>query len=181
MRVLANEIPSAHGHHIAQSFIFGLIVFGAFIVFIGLNLVLNELEAASRKADRSLRQVREFLPCSPAELAAGALATILVVTYTSVGPPALFAAIVLLLIFRHLMVALLRSEDRAEQLEARSRQLVGLAAGGAQNAREGARHARQNERPPRRRGRPLREGSGESSSAADEAGAGSSPFRRAAP
>ena len=35
----------------------------------------------------------------------------------------------MLLIFRHLMVALLRSEDRAEQLEARSRQLVGLQLG----------------------------------------------------
>jgi HD-GYP domain-containing protein (c-di-GMP phosphodiesterase class II) len=41
----------------------------------------------------------------------------------------LFAAIGVLLIFRHLMVALLRSEDRAEQLEARSRQLVGLQLG----------------------------------------------------
>ncbi|HEV2943614.1 MAG TPA: HD domain-containing phosphohydrolase [Solirubrobacteraceae bacterium] len=71
----------------------------------------------------------EFLPFLPAEFAAGALATILVVAYASVGLPALFAAIVLLLIFRHLMVALLRSEDRAEQLEARSRQLVGLQLG----------------------------------------------------
>jgi HD-GYP domain-containing protein (c-di-GMP phosphodiesterase class II) len=41
----------------------------------------------------------------------------------------LIAAIVLLLIFQHLTVALLRSEHRAEQLQARSRQLVGLQLG----------------------------------------------------
>jgi HD-GYP domain-containing protein (c-di-GMP phosphodiesterase class II) len=129
VRVLVNEIPSAHGHRITQSFTLGLIVFGTFIVFIGLNLVLNELEACVEEGRSLARQVRDFLPLLPAELAAGALATILVVTYASVGPPALFAAIVLLLIFRHLMVALLRSEDRAEQLLARSRQLVGLQLG----------------------------------------------------
>lgn len=129
VRVLVNDIPSAHGHRIAQSFTLGLIVFGAFIVLMGLNVVLNELEACVEEGRSLPRQVREFLPLLPAELAAGALATILVVTYASVGPPALFAAIVLLLIFRHLMVALLRSEDRAEQLEARSRQLVGLQLG----------------------------------------------------
>ena len=41
----------------------------------------------------------------------------------------LIAAIVVLLIFQHLTVALLRSEERAEQLQARSRQLVGLQLG----------------------------------------------------
>jgi HD-GYP domain-containing protein (c-di-GMP phosphodiesterase class II) len=129
VRLLVSDIPNSHSHHLAQSVIFGLIVFGAFIVFIGLNLLLNELEACIEQGRSLLRQMREFLPLLPAELAAGALATILAVTYASVGLPALFAAIVLLLIFRHLMVALLRSEDRAEQIQARSRQLVGLQLG----------------------------------------------------
>ena len=70
-----------------------------------------------------------FLPLLPGQLAAGMLATILAVAYTSVGLPVLFGSIAVLLILRQLTVALLRSEDRAEQLEARSRQLVGLQLG----------------------------------------------------
>jgi putative nucleotidyltransferase with HDIG domain len=74
--------------------------------------------------------VRElFLPLLPGELAVGVVATILMLAYQSVGLPILFAAIPVLLIFRHLTVALMRSEDRAEQLEARSIQLVGLQLG----------------------------------------------------
>ena len=70
-----------------------------------------------------------FLPLLPGELAAGVLATILAVAYTNVGLPVLFAAILVLLIFRHLTVALLRSEDRAEQLQARTIQLASLQLG----------------------------------------------------
>ncbi len=77
-----------------------------------------------------MRQVRElFLPLLPGQLAAGMLATMLAVAYRSAGLPALFGAIAVLLILRQLTVALLRSEDRAEKLEARSRQLVGLQLG----------------------------------------------------
>jgi HD-GYP domain-containing protein (c-di-GMP phosphodiesterase class II) len=129
VRALTSAFYDVSIHHTAQSVIFGLIVFGAFIVFTALNLSLNGLDLLIEQGQSLRRQMREYLPLLPAELAAGALATVLVVTYASVGPPALFAAIVLLLIFRHLMVALLRSEDRAEQLEARSRQLVGLQLG----------------------------------------------------
>ena len=59
----------------------------------------------------------------------GVVATILMLAYKSVGPTILLASIPVLLIFRHLTVALIRSEDRAEQLEARSIQLVGLQLG----------------------------------------------------
>ncbi len=129
VRALASDIHAVHGQQLAQSVVFGLIVFGAFILFAGLNFILIGLDFVVEEG-RSLRlQVREFLPLLSPELAAGALATIFAVAYTSVGLPVLFAAIGLLLIFRHLMVALLRSEDRAEQLEARSRQLVGLQLG----------------------------------------------------
>jgi hypothetical protein len=129
IRALTSDFYDASIHNMAQSVIFGLIVFGAFIVFTALNLLLNGLDLLIGEGQSLQRQMRDYFPMLPAELAAGALATILVVMYASIGPPALFAAIVLLLIFRHLMVALLRSEDRAEQLQARSRQLVGLQLG----------------------------------------------------
>jgi putative nucleotidyltransferase with HDIG domain len=57
------------------------------------------------------------------------VATILVLAYRSAGLPALLAAIPVLLIYRHLTVALVRSEDRAEQLHARTIHLVSLQVG----------------------------------------------------
>jgi HD domain-containing protein len=129
VRALDAGIHTVHSQPPTQTVIFALIVFGAFLVFTGLNFVLIGLDLLVEEG-RSLRhQVRDFLPLASAELATGAIATIAAIAYRSLGLPALFAAIGVLLIFRHLMVALLRSEDRAEQLEARSRQLVGLQLG----------------------------------------------------
>jgi HD-GYP domain-containing protein (c-di-GMP phosphodiesterase class II) len=79
---------------------------------------------------RPVRRVfSELIALLPGELAVGVLATILAVAYTGVGFPALIAAIIVLIIFRQLTVALLRSEERAEAVLARSRQLVGLQLG----------------------------------------------------
>jgi putative nucleotidyltransferase with HDIG domain len=130
VRALAGNLAGVHSQSLAQSIVFGLIVLGALIVLLVLNFALFALDLHIRE-DRSLpRLVRElFLPLLPGELAVGVIATILMIAYKSVGPPILFAAIPVFLIFRHLTVALLRSEDRAEQLEARSIQLVGLQLG----------------------------------------------------
>jgi HD-GYP domain-containing protein (c-di-GMP phosphodiesterase class II) len=129
VRALASDMHGVHSQRLAQSVIFGLIVFGAFLLFTGFNFVLIALDFLVEEGRSIPRQVREFLPLFSAELAAGAIATIFAVAYKSVGLPLLFAAIGVLLIFQRLMAALLRSEDRAEQLEARSRQLVGLQLG----------------------------------------------------
>ena len=85
---------------------------------------------ASRR-DGALRPVvAELIPLLPGELAAGALATILAVAYTSVGLPVLFAAIVVLLIFQSpdRRAAALGGARRAAAEPAR-RQLVGLQLG----------------------------------------------------
>jgi putative nucleotidyltransferase with HDIG domain len=125
---LAGDVHDPRNHHMTQSVEFALIVFAVFIVALGLNFVLVGLDMLEE--GRSLpAQVREYLPLIPGELAAGALATILAVAYTNLGLPVLLGSIALLLIFQHLTVALMRSEDRAEQLEARSIQLVGLQLG----------------------------------------------------
>ncbi len=67
----------------------------------------------------------------------------------------------LLLIFQHLTVALLRSEHRAEQLEARSRQLVGLQLGVLRTLVQSADDARPHHRAARLRGGPLLRSAGE--------------------
>ncbi len=129
VRALATDIHGVHSQQLAQSVVFGLIVFGAFLLFTALNFVLIGLDLLVEEGRSLARQAREFLPLVSAELATGAIATISAIVYKSVGLPVLFAAIGVLLIFRQLTVALLRSEDRAEQIEARSRQLVGLQLG----------------------------------------------------
>jgi len=131
VREVAGDVHDVHNVQLTHGVMFGLIVLGAYVVsLIGLNFVLFALDVCVEEG-RSLRRLtRElFLPLLPGDLAAGALATILAVAYRSAGLPMLVGAIAILLIFRHLTVALLRSEDRAEQLQARSRQLVGLQLG----------------------------------------------------
>jgi HD-GYP domain-containing protein (c-di-GMP phosphodiesterase class II) len=129
MRVLAEDLHVLHGGNTAQSAGFGLIVLAIFVATLAVNFVLVGLNTLVEEGHPLRRQLPEFLPLLPGELAAGALAAILAIAYQSVGLPMLIAAIVVLLIFQRLTVALLRSERRAEQLEARSRQLVGLQLG----------------------------------------------------
>ncbi len=131
VRGLVGNMAHQANHDLTQSVIFGLVVLGALIVsLIGINFVLFALDVHFEEGRSLRRLVRElFLPLLPGQLAAGMLATLLAVGYTTVGLPMLFGSIAVLLILRHLTVALLRSEDRAEQLEARSRQLVGLQLG----------------------------------------------------
>jgi putative nucleotidyltransferase with HDIG domain len=130
VRALAGDVHDPRNQHMTQSVTFGLIVFAVFMVTVGLNLVLVALDVRVEEGRPLVRQVREvFLPLLPGEIATGALATILAVAYTNVGLPALFGSVVILLIFQYLAFALLRSEDRADQLEARSIQLVSLQLG----------------------------------------------------
>ena len=130
VHTLALDAHVLHDHGQTQSAIFGLIVLGVFIVTVGLNFVLYALYMRVEQGRPLARQVRElFLPLLPGQLAAGMLATLLAVAYASVGLPMLIGSIAVLLILRQLTVALLRSEERAEQLQARSRQLVGLQLG----------------------------------------------------
>jgi putative nucleotidyltransferase with HDIG domain len=130
VRAAAGNAAGVHSQPLAQSIVFGLIVLGAVIVLLVLNFVLFALDRRVTQGRSLPRLVRElFLPLLPGELAVGVVATILMLAYKSVGPTILLASIPVLLIFRHLTVALMRSEDRAEQLEARSIQLVGLQLG----------------------------------------------------
>jgi HD domain len=127
---LAGSVHGMRSQPLSDSIIFGLIVLGALIVLLVLNFLLFALDVHIEEGRSLSRLVRElFLPLLPGELAVGVVATILVLAYRSAGLPVLFGSIAVLLIFQRLTVALLRSEDRAEQLEARSRQLVGLQLG----------------------------------------------------
>jgi HD-GYP domain-containing protein (c-di-GMP phosphodiesterase class II) len=129
VRALAGDVHRLHSHHLGSSVVFGLIVLGVFAATVALNLLVFGFHELVEEGRSIVRQVREFIPLVPGELASGLLATILAIAYVSAGLPVLIGSIVVLLVFQHLTVALLRSEARAEALQARSRQLVGLQLG----------------------------------------------------
>jgi len=123
------DLHVLHSGQPGKSAVLGLIVLGVFALTLVANFLLvgvNEWVEGGRSLSG---QLPEFVPLLPGELAAGALATILVFAYEGAGLPMLIAAVALLSIFQRLTVALLRSEARAEHLQARSRQLVGLQLG----------------------------------------------------
>jgi putative nucleotidyltransferase with HDIG domain len=127
LRALAGDIHDPRTHHMAQSVTFGLLVFAVFLVTIAVNFATVALDVYVEEGRALARQVREaFIPVLPGHLAAALLAALLAVAYTNLGLPVLFGSILVLVIFHYLTMALLRSEDRAEKLEARSIHLANL-------------------------------------------------------
>ncbi len=130
VRALAGDVHDPRNLQLTRSVTFGLIVAAVFITTVMLNFVLVALDVQLDGGHSVARQARDiFFPMLSGQLATGALATILAVAYTNLGLPVLFASIAALVIFQHLTVALLRSEDRADQLEARTIHLVSLQLG----------------------------------------------------
>ncbi len=127
VRGLAGNVHDPSDLHMTQSLTFGLIVFAAYVVSLLLNFLLIALDVRMVEG-RSLRaEVRELLlPLLSGELAAGVLVTILAVAYTNFGVSMLLGSLIVLVIYRQLMAALLRSEERAEKLEASTLQLAGM-------------------------------------------------------
>ncbi len=125
-------VGNVHDPHneLTKSVTFGLVVFGVFMVTNALNFSVIALDNRIVENRRLLQQVRElFVPMLPGQIAAGALTAVLAVAYTNLGLSVLFGAVLVIMIFQYLMVALLRSEDRADQLEARSIHLASLQLG----------------------------------------------------
>jgi putative nucleotidyltransferase with HDIG domain len=106
---------------------------GVFLVFATTN-ALNFLFVAGPRLithGMTLRtQVASmFLPMLPSEALAGALAVAIAVTYRLIGFAPLIALVGVLFLFQVLTRELLLSQERAEQLEARSTQLASLQVG----------------------------------------------------
>jgi putative nucleotidyltransferase with HDIG domain len=126
-------IGNVHDPSVAQSthgVEFALIVAGVFIVTNIVNFALIALQKRVLDGRGLVMQVRTLLiPMLPVECAASILAAVLAVAYTNLGYPALVGVVIVILIFQYLARALLRSEDRAEQLEARSVRLASMQLG----------------------------------------------------
>ena len=129
VRLAAGDVHSSLNQHITQSVEFGVIVFGVFVVTLLFNFLIVGFGLLVNEGNSIRRQAREFLPLLSGEFAAGALAAILAVAYANLGLSVLFGSIALLLVFQRLAAALVRSEQRAEQVATRSRQVVSLQLG----------------------------------------------------
>jgi putative nucleotidyltransferase with HDIG domain len=117
-------------HHFTQGLTFALVVVAVFVVTDGMNFLLIALDNRILEGRRLSNQVRDVLvPILPGQVAAAALAAALAVAYTNLGFPVLLCSVLVILIFQYLAMALLRSEDRADQLEARSMHLASLQLG----------------------------------------------------
>ena len=129
LTAIVGNVHDAANPHI-KTVAFGLVVFGVFMVTNALNFSVIALDNRVVENRRLFGQVRElFVPMLPGQIAAGALTAVLAVAYTNLGLSVLFGAVLVIVIFQYLMVALLRSEDRADQLEARSIHLASLQLG----------------------------------------------------
>jgi putative nucleotidyltransferase with HDIG domain len=125
VRAVAGDVAVMHGQDAAHSILFGLVLLGAEVVLLTVNFVVFALELKVEEGRSLTRAARELLgPTLPGELAVGVIAIALVLGYRNVGLPVLLAAIPVLVIFQQLGAALVRSERRAEQLDARTRQLA---------------------------------------------------------
>jgi putative nucleotidyltransferase with HDIG domain len=103
------------------------VVFGAVNILNFLLIAIPLGHGSGRSIFSDFKSV--YLPILPSEALAGALAVATAATYRAVGLPALVAVLVALFLFQVLTRELLISQDRAEQLEARSTQLASLQVG----------------------------------------------------
>ena len=130
VNLLVGNVHDPANLAVTQSVTFGLVVVAVSIVTIAINFAVVALDVRIEDGRPLIRQAREaFIPLLPRHLAAGLIAALLAVAYTNLGLSVLFASILVLGAFHYLTVALLRSEERADQLEARSIHLANMQLG----------------------------------------------------
>ncbi len=119
-----------HVHSTSNPALFAFVVFGVFLSTNVLNFVLIAINKCVTKGRSLVAQARDaFVPMLPGQLAAAGLAAILASAYVRAGYTILVGVIAVLAIFQYLALALLRSEERGEQLRARSIRLASMQLG----------------------------------------------------
>ena len=83
VREAGGELNVLHATQSSKSVIFGIIVFGVFVLTLAVNFIVVGLVPLIEDGTSLRRQLPEFLPLLPGELAAGALATILRCSHTA--------------------------------------------------------------------------------------------------
>jgi putative nucleotidyltransferase with HDIG domain len=109
---------------------YGFVVFGIYCVTIVINFAMIALGFRVIVGHSVTGQVRRILvPLLPSEAAAATLVLAFSLAYVFLGFGALAVAVIALIAFQFLTRALLLSQDRAEELEARTTELASLQVG----------------------------------------------------
>jgi putative nucleotidyltransferase with HDIG domain len=104
-----------------------LLVFALFLMALAINFTVLALYMSYEERSRFWTKVRRALvPLLPSELASALLTVGVVWSYVQVGVAAIALAGVVLFTFQYLLGALLVSQQRADELELRAKQLAGF-------------------------------------------------------
>jgi putative nucleotidyltransferase with HDIG domain len=109
---------------------FYVLILGAFLVALAINFTLIAGYACYLERSSFIRKVRTALvPLLPSELAAALMAVGVAYLYIHLGVTGIALFGVVLITFQYLLGALLVSQERAEELELRSKQLASFQVG----------------------------------------------------
>jgi putative nucleotidyltransferase with HDIG domain len=104
-----------------------LLIVGVFVLAIVIDFfMVAGYTSYVQRSSFAVKVQRGLLPIFPSELAAAALALGFASAYNQAGTAAVALLSVLILIFQYTVRALLVSQDRADELELRARQLAGF-------------------------------------------------------
>ncbi len=104
-----------------------VLAMAAFVLALGLNfLIIGGYFAYVERSRFRTKVERTLLPVLPSELASALIALGVVRGYVTLGTPALALAAVGIFVFQYLLGAMLVSQDRADELELRARELAGF-------------------------------------------------------
>jgi putative nucleotidyltransferase with HDIG domain len=106
---------------------FYLLVFAVFVAGLAIDFLLIAGYSAYVEGSRLVTKARRALfPLLPSELASALLALGIAYAYVELGVPAVVLLGVVVLTFQYVLGALLVSQQRADELEVRNRQLAGF-------------------------------------------------------
>jgi putative nucleotidyltransferase with HDIG domain len=104
-----------------------LLALAAFLVALALNFTMIAAYYSYIERSRFRSKVdRALLPVLPSELASALIAVVVVYGYSSLGPAALAFAAIGIFVFQYLLGAMLLSQQRADELEVRAKELAGF-------------------------------------------------------
>jgi putative nucleotidyltransferase with HDIG domain len=106
---------------------FYLLVFAVFVLALALDFFTIAAYTSYVEGSSLVARIRRsFLPIVPSELAAAVLTIAITFAYEQVGLPAVAMFGIVLLTFQYLLGELLLSQERADELELRAKQLAGF-------------------------------------------------------
>jgi putative nucleotidyltransferase with HDIG domain len=110
--------------------IFYVLVFGVFLAALAMNFTMIATDACYLERSSFLDKVRTALiPLLPSELAAALMAVGVAFLYNEIGLAGVALFGIVLITFQYLLGALLKSQERAEELEVRTKQLASFQVG----------------------------------------------------